>query len=109
MNDMETTQKSFHRIGCMQIIGYLLILGFTVLGNRNKDRQDAQMRWSYNIAKQETRVRSLGQKEPPEEEMATQSSILACRIPWTEEPDRLWSIGSQRVRQDRSDSTHALS
>ena len=36
MNDMETTQKSFHRIGCMQIIGYLLILGFTVLGNRNK-------------------------------------------------------------------------
>ena len=67
-----------------------------------QDRQDAQMRWSYNIAKQETRVRSLGQKEPPEEEMATQSSILACRIPWTEEPDRLWSIGSQRVRQDRS-------
>ena len=42
------------------------------------------MRWSYNIAKQETRVRSLGQKEPPEEEMATQSSILACRIPWEE-------------------------
>lgn len=36
MNDMETTQKSFHRIGCMQIIGYLLILSFTVLANRNK-------------------------------------------------------------------------
>ena len=38
---------------------------------------------------QETRVRSLGREDPLEEEMATHSSILAWRIPWTEEPGRL--------------------
>ena len=46
---------------------------------------------------QETRVRSLGQEDPLEEEMATHSSILAWRIPWTEEPGGLQSMGSQRV------------
>ena len=45
----------------------------------------------------ETCVRSLGWEDPLEEEMATHSSILAWRIPWTEEPGRLQSIGSQRV------------
>ena len=39
-----------------------------------------------------------GQKDPLEEEMATHSSILAWRIPWTEEPGGLQSMGSQRVR-----------
>ena len=43
---------------------------------------------------QETQVQSLGQEDPLEEEMATHSSILAWRIPWTEEPGRLWFIGS---------------
>ena len=38
---------------------------------------------------QETRVQSLGQEDPLEKEMATHSSILAWRIPWTEEPDRV--------------------
>ena len=38
-----------------------------------------------------------------EEGMATHSNILACRIPWTEEPGRLWSIGSQRVRHNSID------
>ena len=49
-------------------------------------------------AKQETRVQSLGLKDPLEEGMATHSSILAWRIPWTEEPGGLQSMGSQRVR-----------
>ena len=48
-------------------------------------------------AMQETWVQSLGQEEPLEKGMATQSSILAWRIPWTEEPDGLQSMGSQRV------------
>ena len=48
----------------------------------------------------ETYVRSLGQEDPLEEDVATQSSILAWRIPWTEEPGRLQSIGWQRVRHD---------
>ena len=45
-------------------------------------------------------VRSLGQEDPLEKGMATHSSILAWRIPWTEEPGRLQSIGLQRVRHD---------
>ena len=51
-------------------------------------------------AMQETLVRSLGQKDPLEKEMATDASILAWRIPWTEEPGKLQSMGSQRVGQD---------
>ena len=46
---------------------------------------------------EETRVRSLGQEDPLEEEMATHSSILAWRIPWTEEPGGLLSMGLKRV------------
>ena len=46
---------------------------------------------------QETRVRSLGQDDPLEKEMAIHSSTLAWKIPWTEEPGRLQSMGSQRV------------
>ena len=48
-------------------------------------------------AMQETQVQSLGWEDPLEKEMATHSSILAWRIPWTEEPGRLQSMGSQRV------------
>ena len=51
-------------------------------------------------AMQETWVRSLGQEDPPEEEMATHSSVLAQKIPWTEDPGELQSTGSQRVRHD---------
>ena len=46
---------------------------------------------------QETQIQSLGWEDPLEEGMATQSSILAWRIPWTEEPSRLQSMRSQRV------------
>ena len=45
----------------------------------------------------ETQVRSLGQEDPLEEEMATHSSILAWEIPWMEEPGRLQSLGLRRV------------
>ena len=48
-------------------------------------------------AVQETRVQFLGWEDPLEEGMATHSSILAWEIPWTEEPSRLQSTGSQRV------------
>ena len=49
---------------------------------------------------QETQVQSLGQEDPLEEEMATYSSILAWRIPWTEKPGGLQSMGSQTVGHD---------
>ena len=48
----------------------------------------------------ETRVQSLGREDPLEKEMATHSSILAWKIPWTEEPGRLQSMGSHRVGHD---------
>ena len=47
---------------------------------------------------QETRVRSLGWEDPLEKEMATHSSILAWRIPWTEDPGRLQSMESRKCR-----------
>ena len=49
---------------------------------------------------QETQVRSLDQEDNPEKGMTTHSSILAWKIPWTEEPGRLQSMGSQRVRHN---------
>ena len=49
---------------------------------------------------QETWVQSLGQEDSLEKEMATHSSILAWKTPWTEEPVRLQSMGSQRVGHD---------
>ena len=49
---------------------------------------------------QEMGIQSLSQEDPLEKEMATHSSILAWKIPWTEEPGGLQSMGSQRVGQD---------
>ena len=51
-------------------------------------------------AMQETQVRSLGWEDPLQEGMATYSSILPWRIPWTQEPGKLQTIGSQRVKHD---------
>ena len=67
-----------------------------------------QLRWTSLVAQtveclstmQETWVQSLGWEDPLEKEMATHSSILAWRIPWTEEPGGLQSMGSQRVGLD---------
>ena len=57
------------------------------------------------LAMQETQVQFLGQEDPLEKGMATQSSILPWRIPWTEEPGGLQSTGSQRVRHDWATNT----
>ena len=51
-------------------------------------------------AMQEAWVRTLGWEDPLEKEMAIHSSTIAWKIPWTEEPGRLQSMGSQRVRHD---------
>ena len=60
-------------------------------------------------AVQETWVRSLGWEDPLEKKMATHSSILAWRIPWTEEPGGLESTGSQRVGDDWATSLMYIS
>ena len=56
----------------------------------------------------ETRVRFLGWEDPLKKEMTTHSSILAWRIPWTEDPGRLQSMGLQRVGHDWVTSLHSL-
>ena len=58
-------------------------------------------------ATQETKIRSLGWEDPLEERMSTHSSILAWRIPWTEESGRLESMGSQRVKYETNIHTQA--
>ena len=58
---------------------------------------------------QETLVQSPGQEDPLEKEMATHFSILAWRIPWTEEPGGLQSMGSQRAGYDWVINFHFLS
>ena len=55
---------------------------------------------------QEIWVQSLGWEDPPEKEMATHSNIPAWKIPWTEEPDSLQSMGLQRVRHNCATKTH---
>ena len=55
---------------------------------------------------QETQVQFLGQEDTLEEGMATLSSILAWRIPWTEEPSGLQSLGSQRVKHSNDQAQH---
>ena len=57
-------------------------------------------------AMQETWVRSLGQEDPLEKEMATHSSILTWEIPWTEEPGELQCMRLQRVGQQLKTNTH---
>ena len=54
----------------------------------------------YLTTMQETRVRSLGWEDPLEKEMAIHSRTIAWKIPWTEEPSRLQSMGSQSVGHD---------
>ena len=56
----------------------------------------------------DTKVRCLSQEDPLEEGMATHSGILAWRISWTEEPGRLQSTGSQRVRHDQATDTFSF-
>ena len=58
---------------------------------------------------QETQVQSLDQEDPLEKEMVTHSSFLAWKIPWTEGPGGLQSMGSQRVGQDCATNTFSSS
>ena len=59
-------------------------------------------------AVQETCIQSLGWEDPLEKRMAAHSSIVAWRIPWTEEPGKLQSMGSQRIRHDWATNTFTL-
>ena len=81
-------------------------LKWTGMGKFNSD--DHYISWASLVAQtvkrlpavRETLVQSLGWEDPLEKEMATHSSTLAWKIPWTEEHGRLQFMGSQRVRHD---------
>ena len=95
---------------------YILLTGFVdhaIIGIFSKIFKPTHIAQSEkNLpAVQETQIWSLGQEDPLEKEMATHSSILAWKTPWTEEPGRLQSIGSQRVGHDWTTNTslHTLS
>ena len=72
----------------------------SIYGKRGIFRIKAHQTVKNLPAIQKTRVQSLGGEDPLEKGMATHSSILGWRIPWTEEPGELQSMGSQRVRRD---------
>ena len=85
-------------------LGVLWFMG----SQRVRHDRATELSWTELIAQivknlpavQETQVQSLGQEDPLEQGIATHSCILAWRIPWTEEPGGLQSMGSQRVRHD---------
>ena len=81
----------------------------TTITFKAQETQEESLTFPYSLvaqtvkrlpARRETRVRFLGREDPLEKEMATHSSTLAWKIPWTEEPDRLQFMGSQRVGHD---------
>ena len=77
-------------MGLMGMMGSLRELKVSLVAQRVKNRPPMQ----------KTQVQSLGWGDALEEGMATRSSVLAWRIPWTEEPAGLQSMGSQRARHD---------
>ena len=93
----------FHEVmgpDAMIFISCFVVASFSLsLKNINKPSLVAQ-RVKCLPAMRETQVRSLGREDHLEKEMATHSSTLAWRIPWMEEPGRLQSTGSQRIRHD---------
>ena len=89
-----------------QIIYFLKqTINLLILLDKNFPGISLVVQWTSLVAQlvkhlptmRETRVRSLGREDPLEKEMATHSSTLAWKIPWTEEPGRLQSMGLQRV------------
>ena len=82
------------------------------LSKLNHHGLDLLAQWMKNLLAmqkiQEMRLWSLGQEDPLEEGMAAHSSILTWRIPWTEEPGRRQSMGSQRLRRNWVTNTFTL-
>ena len=73
--------------------------GYNGVYDTTRASQVAQW-YRIRLPMQEKQAPSLGQEDPLEKGMATNSNILSWRIPWTQEPGRLQSIGTQRVRHD---------
>ena len=95
--------EGFHFFTCSPTLIYFPLKNFFFFNDHRSGYGWASLvaqRLKRLPAMRETWVQSLGQNDPLEKEMATHSSTLAWRIPWTEEPGRLQSTGSQRVGHD---------
>ena len=94
---------------CLQVLPHFFAFLYSILPLW-KTSEQANTQCFYFLTPQptmwETRAETPGWEDPLEKEMATHSSILAWEIPWTEEPGRLQSMGSQRVRHDWATTTH---
>ena len=90
--ELDTTEQLSHSLLCFT-------WGFTENYSPGRASLVAQ-RLKHLPAMRETWIQSLGWEDPLEKDMATHSSILAWKVPWTEKPDRLQTIGLQRVRHD---------
>ena len=105
---LQSLPSSSHGLLCFCVFSLLLIrilvTGFRTCSQPLRASLVAQI--VKNLpARQETWVWSLGREEPLKKGMAIHSSILAWRIPWTEKPGRLQSMGSQRVRHNWTTNT----
>ena len=105
--------KSIVEKTCFVISGLCLLLSATLDKFLNYSQLHFFSRYELGLIMKETQetcVQPLGQEVPLEKKMATHSSILACRIPWTEEPGGLQSMGLQRVRHNwMTEHTHKMS
>ena len=81
-------------LSCSSETTTALLISYTPIQNKKLEV------WGKKKKERETHVLSLGWEDPLEQEMATHSSILAWKIPWTEEPGGQQSTGPQRIRQD---------
>ena len=75
-------------------------MGCRLWGRTESDTTEATQQQQQQQQQQQTQVQSLGQEDPLEEEVATHSSVLAWRMPWTEEPAGLQSIRPHRAGHD---------
>ena len=90
LTTVNTAEEKRERVLCRALIVSVIFIWASLIAQMVKNLP----------AMQEPRVQSPGQEDPLEKEMATHSSILAWRMPWTEEPGGLQSMGLQRVGHD---------
>ena len=108
--------KLFLEIKITNLLESLYILHYDYYTNQNEEMIKLS-HWALLVAQkeknlpamQENWLWTLGHEDPLEKEIVSHSSILSWRIPWTEEPDRLQSMGLWRVRHDWATNTHKLS
>ena len=84
----------------INLVHGILLLGFHGCASGKKKKKKKKKKKQNHLPMQETGVQSLGRENPMEEGTAIHSSFLAWKTPWAEEPNGLWSTGSQRVRHD---------